>query len=320
MALCVKFRSALLLIATLLLAVAPPAAARVVNRVVATVDGSPITLYQFEQYIGHNTAGMKANQLSKEQKEKVLEGLITDSLITLQADKLGLHVSGRDVQAYMDQIMTANQLDEATLKAALEQQGLDVAGYRNQVRQELLKNQLVSRDIRDRVNITDEDVQRYYEKNGEQFAVSAAVELHHILFVLPPAPTEADMQKLADKARRAHQRLMSGESFAKVAREMSDAPDSDSGGKIGRIEKGQMMAEIENVAFVLPEGEISHPVRSAAGLHILKVENREIADAVPLDQVGEQIKERLYAEAIQERFDNWADADLRAGHSIETRL
>jgi peptidyl-prolyl cis-trans isomerase SurA len=320
MALSAKSLSLLWLSAALVLALVSPAVARVVNRVVATVDGSPITLYQFEQYVGHNTGGMKASQLTDEQKEEVLEGLITDSLITMQADKLGLHVSGNDVEAYIQQIMVANDLDQATLYAALEQQGLDADGYRNQIRRELLKNQLVSRDIRDRVNITDEEVQRYYEKNGEQFAVLAAVELSHILFILPPNPTEADMQRLADKARRAHQRLVSGESFVKVAREMSDAPDADGGGKIGRIEKGQMMTEIENVAFVLPEGEISHPVRSPAGLHILKVENREIADAVPLDQVRDQIKERLYGEAIQERFDNWADEDLRAGHAIEIRI
>lgn len=309
------------LLAVLVSVVLPaPAHARIVNRVVATIDGQPVTLYQYEEYVRHNTGGMKADQLSQEQKEEALDGLITDSLITMQAEKLGLHVSSNDVEAYIQQIMVANDLDEATLTAALEQQGLDAQGYRSQIRRELLKNQLVSRDIRQRVNISDEQVARYYEEHSGEFAIPAAVDLSHILLIPPRNPTPDDLKALGERARRAHMRLVSGESFEKVAREMSDAPDADDGGHLGRIEKGQMMPEIENVAFVLPKGEVSHPVQSGVGLHILKVNERETADAVPLDQIRDQIKERLYAEAIQERFNSWADADLREGHSIETRI
>lgn len=303
-----------------LLLFAGVAEGRVVNRVVATIDGHPVTLHQFEEYVKHNTGGMDASQLNEDQKNEVLDGLITDSLITMQAGDLGLHVSSDDVEAYIRQIMLANDLDEATLNAALKQQGLDAEGYRNQIRRELLKNQLVSRDIRQRVNISDEEVERYYKENGEEFAIPAAVDLSHILLIPPKSPTQEDLKKVGEKARRAHMRLVSGESFEKVAREMSDAPDADEGGRLGWIKKGQMMPEIENVAFVLPKGEVSHPVQSGIGLHILKVNDRETSDAVPLDQISDQIKERLYGEAIQERFDNWADEDLREGHAIETRI
>ena len=309
-----------LLVAMLFLAVSTPAAGKMVNRVIAVVDGFPITLYQYEQYIVHNTGGQKLGSLTEQQKLDILDGLITDTLISMQAQQLGLRVTPEDVQTYMDQIMLANDLDQATLIAALAQQGLDEQGYRRQVRRELLKNQLVSRDIRQKVNITDEDVARFYKENPEQFSVPAAVELSHILFLVPPGANSDTMAAVSEKARRAHLRLVSGESFEKVAREMSEAPDGPDGGKIGRIKKGQMMPEIESVAFVLPAGDISHPVRSPVGLHILKVDSRENADLVPIDQIQEQIRERLYGEAIQERFDNWADEDLREDHVIDIRI
>jgi len=309
-----------LLVAMLFLAASTPAAGKMVNRVIAVVDGFPITLYQYEQYIVHNTGGQKLGALTEQQKIDILDGLITDTLISMQAQQLGLRVTPEDVQTYMDQIMLANDLDQATLIAALAQQGLDEQGYRRQVRRELLKNQLVSRDIRQKVNITDEDVARFYKENPEQFSVPAAVELSHILFLVPPGANSDTMAAVSDKARRAHMRLVSGESFEKVAREMSEAPDGPDGGKIGRIKKGQMMPEIESVAFVLPAGDISHPVRSPVGLHILKVDSREDADLVPIDQIQEQIRERLYGEAIQERFDNWADEDLREDHVIDIRI
>ena len=309
-----------LLAGLILLGGSAPVSGKMVNRVVAVVDGFPITLYQYEQYIVHNTGGQKLGALTKEQKLEIIEGLITDTLISMQAQQLGLHVTPDDVQNYMDQIMLANDLDQATLIAALAQQGLDEQGYRRQVRRELLKNQLVSRDIRQKVNITDEDVARFYKDNPEQFSVPAAVELSHILFLIPPGANSDTMAAVSEKARRAHMRLVSGESFEKVAREMSEAPDGPDGGKIGRIKKGQMMPEIESVAFVLPAGDVSHPVRSPVGLHILKVDSRENADLVPLDQIQEQIRDRLYAEAIQERFDNWADEDLREDHVIDIRI
>ena len=309
-----------LLVAMLFLALSTPAAGKMVNRVIAVVDGFPITLYQYEQYIVHNTGGQKLGSLTEQQKLDILDGLITDTLISMQAQQLGLRVTPEDVQTYMDQIMLANDLDQATLIAALAQQGLDEQGYRRQVRRELLKNQLVSRDIRQKVNITDEDVARFYKENPEQFSVPAAVELSHILFLVPPGANSDTMAAVSEKARRAHMRLVSGESFEKVAREMSEAPDGPDGGKIGRIKKGQMMPEIESVAFVLPAGDISHPVRSPVGLHILKVDSRENADLVPIDQIQEQIRERLYGEAIQERFDNWADEDLREDHVIDIRI
>ena len=309
-----------LVVVMLVLGISTPASARLVNRVIAVVDGFPITLYQYEQYIVHNTGGQKLGALSEEQKTDILDGLITDTLISMQAQQLGLNVTGQDVQAYMDQIMQANDLDQATLLAALAQQGLDEQGYRRQVRRELLKNQLVSRDIRQKVNITDEDVARFYKENPEQFSVPAAVELSHILFLVPPGATGDAADAVAEKARRAHLRLVSGESFAQVAREGSEAPDAPDGGKLGTIKKGQMMPEIERVAFVLPAGDISHPVRSPVGLHILKVDSRDQADLVPLDQIQEQIRDRLYAEAIQERFDSWADEDLREDHVIDIRI
>ena len=303
-----------------LLGTSAPASGRLVNRVIAVVDGYPITLHQYQQYILHNTGGQRVGALDEEQKKDILDGLITDTLISMQAQQLGLNVTRQDVQAYMEQIMEANDLDESTLLAALAKQGLDEQGYRNQVRRELLKNQLVSRDIRQKVNITDEDVERFYKENPEQFSVPAAVELSHILFLIPPGASADTMAAVSEKARSAHLRLVSGESFAKVAREMSEAPDGPDGGKLGRIKKGQMMPEIERVAFVLPAGEVSHPVRSPVGMHILKVDSRENPDLVPMDQIQEQVRERLYADAIQERFDNWADEDLREDHVIDIRI
>ena len=98
------------LVAMLFFAVSTPVAGKMVNRVIAVVDGFPITLYQYEQYIVHNTGGQKLGSLTEQQKLDILDGLITDTLISMQAQQLGLRVTPEDVQTYMDQIMLAGSM------------------------------------------------------------------------------------------------------------------------------------------------------------------------------------------------------------------
>ena len=106
-----------------------------------------------------------------------------------------------------------------------------------------------------------------------------------------------------------------------------DRPEGDkaahvicSYGLLGEMHKGQMQPELEEVAFSLQKGEVSKPVRSRAGVHILKVDDRqEEGKEAPLDDVKDKIKERLYAQAIESRFQQWLEKDLKSGHSIVIR-
>jgi parvulin-like peptidyl-prolyl isomerase len=104
-----------------------------------------------------------------------------------------------------------------------------------------------------------------------------------------------------------------------VASDLSEGPEASDGGLLGVMRKGQMQSEIEEVAFSLDPGEVSEPVRSQAGVHILKVEERSSDSTVAIDDVKNQIKERLYAQAIESRFQQWLEKDLKSGHSIVIR-
>lgn len=299
--------------------VSAPGRAEVLNEIVATVDGTPITSHELNSFIRQSTGGVDPTQLSDTDRKKALDLLVTDALIRSESSRLGLSASDAEVDAYINQIKQQNQLDEDALNLALKQQGLTLEGYRGQIKKEILKNQLVGRQIRQRVNISPEQVQRYYEEHQEEFAQPAAIKVRHIFFALPASASEADAQHTLEKVQEAQKRLADGDDFEDVAEDLSEGPEASEGGLLGLMRKGQMQDEIEEVAFSLKSGEVSEPVRSAAGVHILKVDERESESQVPIEDVREQIKERLYAEAIESRFQQWIEKDLREGHSIVIR-
>src|SRR5690606_20602980 len=96
-------------------------------------------------------------------------------IVELESSRLGVGVSNEEVNAYIEQIKKQNNLDDAKLAAALEQQGLTMESYRAQVRKEIQRSQLLARNVRSQVNITPEQIQKYYDEHKEQFSEADAV-------------------------------------------------------------------------------------------------------------------------------------------------
>lgn len=295
------------------------AEAIVVDRIVATVDGSPITLFELERFIRLN-GGADPNAVSKEAKAKALELLIGETLVRLESRRLGLSVSKEDVDLYIEEIKRGNSLDDSTLAEALAQQGFTVESYKRQIAKELLKNQLVMRQIRQMVNVTSADVAQYYEDNKDMFAKAGSVHIRQIFFVLPPNASEQQQQQVAAVAQQAVQELQAGQPFPSVAKKYSQGPEARDGGSLGWMEKGQMIPQLEQVAFSLRKGDVGPPIRTGAGVHILTVDEMKASEYVPLADVEPQITERLYAEKVEERFQDYVESDLTEGHAIVRRL
>jgi len=307
----------LALLAALLLAV--PARAVIVDRIVATVDGAPITSFELERFIRMNARG-NSDAVTDEDREKALDILIGETLVRLESRRLGLSASKEDVDRYIAEIKRANNLDDAALEQALGQQGFTIETYKAQVAKELVKNQLVTRQIRQEVTITPAEIQKYYDDHIDDYAHPAAVHLRQIFFVLPPTASEEETKDVARKTQAAIQELDSGKTFAQVARELSEGPEASDGGDLGWMRKGQMIPELEQVALSLKKGKYGPPLRTGAGVHLLFVEDIEASEHTPLDQVRDQIQERLYADAVQERFQDYVEKDLLEGHAIVKKL
>jgi peptidyl-prolyl cis-trans isomerase SurA len=286
----------------------------VVNRILATVDGEPITLYELKNFMASNPL---AAQVAEQGPEPVLDALITTRMIEREISSKGIVIGDADIDAYINQIRQQNQISEEQLYQALSAQGITPEAYRNQIRQELQRAQLINREIRGKVSITPEDVERYYQAHLEEYEKAPEVTVSHIVLRLPDDAPPEEVERVEKKAEEIHAMLDDGEDFSALARQYSEDPAAESGGVLGTFRIGSMLDALDDAARDLDVGEYSQPVRSSVGIHIVRLDARSDETHTPLDELSEGIREKLYNEALEERYARFLTEDLRERHHVE---
>jgi EpsD family peptidyl-prolyl cis-trans isomerase len=163
---------------------------------------------------------------------------------------------------------------------------------------------LLEKEMASKATVSDQDIKDYYEKHKEDFAVGQ-IRASHIL-----VKTEEDAKKILE-------RLKKGEDFAKIAKKSSIDPGSaKNGGDLGFFSAGQMLPEFEAAAVKLKPGEISEPVKTKFGYHIIKVTDKKIGKSVEFEKVKSYISQRLSAEKQKGFFDSYIE-ELKKKYTVE---
>jgi peptidyl-prolyl cis-trans isomerase SurA len=292
------------------LLVATAGRAEVVNRIIATVDGDPITAHELERYAAERGADGDVP------RDELLQALVTDRLLEKEATAQGIAASPEEIDAYVAQVKQRNRIDDAQFADALRAQGLTLEQYRARVKAEIEKTALVTREIRQRVNVSPEEVERHYREHLDDYAVSEQVTVRVIFFALDGPPgreteyTRAKAEEVRDLAR-------DGRRFAALAEQFSEGPGADKGGLLGTFGRGEMDAALDDVAFDLAPGKVSDPIATSRGFHLLYVEEKVASGHKPLEDVQEEIKDALYGEAVQSRYEDFLVRSLRERHHVE---
>jgi peptidyl-prolyl cis-trans isomerase SurA len=286
------------------------ARAEITNRIVATIDGEPITAHEVRRY----AKDRKAEGMSE---AEVLEVLITDRLLEKEIKTLGIAARDEEIARYIEEIRTRNGMDEARFREALATQGITWEAYRARVKAEIEKAQLVNREIRQRVNVSPEEIQRYYDAHRDDYAIRDRVKVRDIFFAFEPGSDEAAIERVRAKAEEVRALAAEGRDFAKLAKQFSEGPGADKGGELGTFGRGDMEQAFEDVVFALKPGEVSQPVKTAEGYHLLRVDEVIAAGHKPLADVRDDIRETLYDQALEERYKSWLERDLRERHHVE---
>ncbi len=299
-------------VAVVLLAVVLAAAARaeIANRIVATIDGEPVTAHEVRKYSAEHGG-------SSTPEAQVLEALITDKLLEKEIKVQGINAHDDEIDRYVEEIRARNGMDPERFEKALASQGMTLEKYRAKVKTEIEKAQLVNREIRQRVNISPEEIQRYYDAHLGDYAIEERLKVQDIFFALEPGADDTGVERTRAKALEVRELAAGGRDFGALAQQFSEGPGADHGGELGTFGRGEMDHELERAAFALEPGKISEPIRTSSGFHILRVDRRIAAGHKPLDDVKDQIRETLYNDALEERFQNWLSRDLRERHHVE---
>lgn len=318
----------------------------VVNRIVALVDGDPITSYEVRKFAAEDPRLAQSNASSSD----VLEIVITKKVLEKEIEAQGIKVTDADIDRYIANVRERNNINEEQLDIALAQQGMTRARYRQQIKDELERAQLINREIRGKVSVSPEEIERYRKAQGGEdepdadhepeptpkAAASAGedeqITISHIVMQIPAGASEEQIAAIEARAAKIHEELEDGADFATVAARESEDGAAKAGGKLGTFKKSEIKDELANAVEGLDPGEISEPVRSARAIHIVRLDERVTAKGggeeeveeeeqveVVTDTAREQIKEKLYAQALEERYNRWIKEDLRKRHSVEIK-
>jgi peptidyl-prolyl cis-trans isomerase D len=175
------------------------------------------------------------------------------------------------------------------------------------------------KNFESQVNVSEEDVSQYFELNNEKYTSPKKVRASHILFDVDPAATQEQIEAVRNKALKVLNEAKAGTDFGKLAEQYSDDPGSKTkGGDLGFFTKDRMVKPFSDAAFAMKPGEISKPVRTRFGWHLIKVEGVHEAKEPTLAEVKDQIRSQLVKEGARtmayDRAEEIADACYGAGH------
>ena len=259
--------------------------------VVASVDGEKIT--KDEVY----------NLMVSQYGSSVVETLINNKVIELEGEKEGIKVSKKEINAELDEFIESYGGEE-TFNSALEASGISLADFKKDIENYLIVEKILGKDI----DITEDEMKEYFEENKESFNEEEQVKASHIL-----VEDEKTAKEVIEK-------LNAGEDFAELAKEYStDEGSAEEGGDLGYFEYGDMVEEFSEAAFKLKEGEISEPVKSDYGYHIIKVTGKKDAKEATYEDHKEEIKTILFDNEINSKYQDWLD-ETKDKYKIENTL
>ena len=312
-------------LALALLAGAGRAEARLVEKVAAVVGDNIILASEVEEkaapmLVDAGKIGDPAKRSARATalRREVLDRLIDDELILQQASELKLSVTNEQVDQSIDEIKKQNSLDDDQLREALRGQGMSMAGYRADLKRQLLRYRVLNIAVGSRVSISDEEVKGYYERHMKEGG-NVQVRASHIFVAIPDgadastvAEKQAWAQKLLDRAR-------GGEDFAKLAKQYSDDPATrGDGGDLGSFGKDMLPKAIEEIVFSMKVGELAGPVRADRGFHVIKLVSRTVKDAKPLAEVQDDIRIQLRQKEMEKQTKSYL-AELRKKTLVDVR-
>jgi parvulin-like peptidyl-prolyl isomerase len=300
--------------------------ARVVEKVAAVVGDAVILASEVEEKAAPLLAevsrlpdpGKRAARSSALRRE-VLERLIDDELILQQAADLKLTITSEQVDASIEEIKRQNSIDDAQLAAALKAQGMSMAAYRADLKRQLLRFRVINIAVGSRVTISDEDVKSYYDRHMKSGGENVQVRASHIFVAIPEGSDAAAVAEKHAQAQKLLERAKAGEDFAKLAREFSDDPATrGEGGDLGYFGRDMLPKAIEEMVFAMQVGDIRGPVRADRGFHVIKLVDRKVKDAKPLDEVKDDIRMQLRQKEMERQTKTYL-AELRKKTLVDIR-
>ena len=292
------------------------------NRIVAVVNDEVITQAELNRALVpvylQLQATLSPEELSQKMdslKKQVLDQIVDEKLMLQEANhprpvevgkgKIGtpptIAVSDREIDSMLQDTRSRFPNPEA-FDEALSQQGLTLEDLKSRFRDQIVMQKLVGREIRSRVAVSPAEITAYYEAHREEFVTPPAVQVA-TLVIRPKDGT--DIPRALAQAHHLQTQLAQGADFYELARKYSDGFNAQMGGRIGFLEKGKSLKEVDEALFKLKTGEITPVIKTPAGFQIFRAEAIRPSKQTTLEEAQTEIKYHLLSQKSAQRYQEW---------------
>jgi peptidyl-prolyl cis-trans isomerase SurA len=215
-----------------------------------------------------------------------------------RAKDMGISVES-DVIKRLDDVRKQNQLASMEdLEKAVEGSGLAWEDYKTTIRNGLLTQEVVRREVGSHINIPGDEVKKYYDAHPQEFTRPEQVVLSEI-FLSTEGKSPEEIESVQKKAEDFRNRVMKGDDFNEIAKRYSEGSTAKDGGDLGTFKQSELAPQLEEVVFKMDKGQITDVIQTKTGFEVLKVENHYKAGLQPMDKVENEIMNRLYMQKMQ---------------------
>jgi len=246
---------------------------------------------------------------------------VVDELLLLQRGKdLGYHMTDEQFKSVLDSIKKDNHIEtDDQFQAALKDANTTMAELRKNIERSVIMDRVRQNEVFSKISISDDEARNYYEAHVNEFTRPQEVTLREILIAVPATGNVINVG--ADDAAKAkaaaiRQRALNGDSFEKLAADLSDSPSRTNAGLIGPLNLSDISADLRKLLDQMKVGDITEPLRTPTGYQILKLEARSETEKASFEQVRDQIGDKVFNDKRKEEFESYMEK-LRAQAIID---
>ena len=281
------------------------------DRIIAIVNKDVITMSELQEEVRDEHIRLQARFTGEDLKRRmankdyqVLNRLIEERLQLQEAQAKGFSVTDEELEK-------AQQKSPSQAFSASSSE----ADRTERLRKRILLEKIRAFEVQRIVTISDMEISQYYKDHQQLFMVSPTYRLRQILFL---GNSEEERIHKHTQARAVSRRLQAGESFRELALQYSAGPEAAEGGELGTVQHDELLAPIAEALLTMKPNEISEPIETTLGFHIIVLDDRTPKKPKPLEDVEDQIKARLFKERSEQVFQRWL-TDLKKKAFIEIK-
>ncbi|HEV2288447.1 MAG TPA: peptidylprolyl isomerase [Candidatus Acidoferrales bacterium] len=300
----------------ILLPTAVYATGTIVDEIIARVNNDIITFSDYQKALDalpgevqqgcQGCAPDKISAMLATEKKDLLRDLIDQSLLVQRAKDLNISVD-TDVIKRLDDIRQQNGLDSMdALQKAVEGQGYSWEDYKDSMKNELLRQRVISEQVGSNIKIGHDEVLKYYDAHKNEFVRPEEVDLS-VIFLSTENKNPTETLEIKQKAENLLKRLKEGEDFGALAKRFSEGSTAAQGGEIGEFPKDELSPALAKLVFSLHKGDVTDVLPASNGMQIYRVNEHYDAGLQPLAKVEPDVENALYQQRIQPALRKYLD-------------